>query len=97
MVLCACNSDHTEVKLVSPPASSLPGDRVKFPGFNGEPVPAAQIAKKKILEKLGPQVFCVELILFELNIVKILKNAYFSASHRFEWNSSLGKLPFHHR
>lgn len=55
MVLCACNADHSAVKLVQPPADAAPGDRVTFPGFTGEPASAAQVAKKKILEKLAPQ------------------------------------------
>ena len=54
MVLCACNSDHTVVKLVEPPSSALPGDRITFPGYTSEPAPANQVAKKKILEKLAP-------------------------------------------
>lgn len=55
MVLCASNADHTVVKLVVPPENSKPGDRVTFPGYNGEPAPANQVAKKKIFEKLAPQ------------------------------------------
>ena len=54
MVLCACNPDHTVVKLVEPPANSTPGDKISFPGYTGEPAPANQVAKKKILEKLAP-------------------------------------------
>ena len=56
MVLCACNEDHTVVRLVEPPAGALPGDRVMFTGFTGEPATAAQVAKKKLLEKLAPLV-----------------------------------------
>ena len=56
MVLCAVNSDHTVIKLLEPPLSAAVGDRVSFPGFVGEPAPAAQLAKKKILEKLAPGV-----------------------------------------
>lgn len=54
MVLCAANADHTAVALIEPPASSKAGDRVTFDGYSGEPAPAAQVAKKKILEKVAP-------------------------------------------
>lgn len=56
MVLCACNADHSEVKLLDPPASASIGDRVTFPGYSGEPAQPNQVAKKKILEKLAPMV-----------------------------------------
>lgn len=55
MVLCASNDDHTAVKFVEVPATANPGDRVVFPGFEkGEPATPAQMAKKKIFEKLAP-------------------------------------------
>ena len=56
MVLCASNADHTAVQLVDPPVTSMPGDRVTFKGFEGEPATPAQVAKKKIFEKLAPDV-----------------------------------------
>ena len=57
MVLCASNDDHTAVKFVEVPATASPGDRVVFPGFEkGEPATPAQMAKKKIFEKLAPDV-----------------------------------------
>jgi len=56
MVLCACNEDHTVVRLLEPPQDAVAGDRVTFPGFTGEPALATHVAKKKILEKLAPQV-----------------------------------------
>lgn len=56
MVLCAVKNNHSEVKLVEPPASAQVGDRVAFPGFTGEPAPPAHMAKKKILESLAPMV-----------------------------------------
>jgi aminoacyl tRNA synthase complex-interacting multifunctional protein 1 len=59
MVLCAVSKDHSAIKIVEPPAESVPGERIKFPGFDGEPASASQVAKKKILEKLAPQVRCV--------------------------------------
>ncbi|XP_050217226.1 probable methionine--tRNA ligase [Mercurialis annua] len=36
MVLAASNSDNTKVELVDPPASAVVGERVTFPGFEGE-------------------------------------------------------------
>lgn len=54
MVLCAVNADHSVVKLVSPPLEAAPGDRVTFPGFDGAPASASEVAKKKVLEGLAP-------------------------------------------
>lgn len=56
MVLCASNDEHTVVQLVDPPEGSRPGDQVTFEGFSGEPATPAQVAKKKIFEKLAPEV-----------------------------------------
>jgi len=55
-VLCAVSADHTAIKLVEPPAGAAAGERITFPGYTGEPASASAVAKKKILEKLGPQV-----------------------------------------
>eukprot|EP01039_Chlorochromonas_danica_P010118 gene10118-11200_t len=54
MVLCACNSDHSQVALVEVPADAKVGERVLFPGFSSEPATPAQMVKKKILETLAP-------------------------------------------
>jgi aminoacyl tRNA synthase complex-interacting multifunctional protein 1 len=59
MVLCASNSDHTEVKLVSPPVEAKVGERVTVPDFDfegeaAEPMKENKIGKKKIFEKLAP-------------------------------------------
>ena len=54
MVLCASNDDHTKVEFVVPPEGSQLGERVTFEGFEGEPEPENKIAKKKIFEKLSP-------------------------------------------
>jgi methionine--tRNA ligase beta chain len=54
MVLCACNDDHTVVKLLQPPAAAAIGERVVFIGFKGEPATPSVMAKKKVLEKLAP-------------------------------------------
>lgn len=54
MVLCATNADHTAVELVIPPEGVKIGERVTFEGLTGEPEPENKVAKKKILEKLAP-------------------------------------------
>lgn len=51
MVLAASNSDHTKVELVEPPQSALVGERVTFPGFEGEPDDVLN-PKKKVWETL---------------------------------------------
>lgn len=54
MVLCASNSDHTAVEFVTPPEGAKIGERVTFEGLSGDPEPENKVAKKKILEKLAP-------------------------------------------
>lgn len=62
MVLCASNKDHTEVKLVAPPADAAIGERVTVPDFSfdgeteedGKPFAENKIGKKKILDRLAP-------------------------------------------
>jgi len=55
MVLCSSNADHTKVEIVSPPQGSKIGERVIFEGFEGkDPEPENKVAKKKIFEKLAP-------------------------------------------
>eukprot|EP00262_Sarcandra_glabra_P020927 TRINITY_DN8529_c0_g2_i4.p1 TRINITY_DN8529_c0_g2~~TRINITY_DN8529_c0_g2_i4.p1 ORF type:complete len:812 (+),score=143.20 TRINITY_DN8529_c0_g2_i4:37-2436(+) len=49
MVLAASNEDHTVVELVDPPESAPVGERVTFPGFDGEPDDVLN-PKKKIWE-----------------------------------------------
>jgi hypothetical protein len=58
MVLCAVSKDHSVVRLLDVPDQAKPGDRVTFPGFPADSVPAtpAQMVKKKILEGLAPGV-----------------------------------------
>ncbi|XP_065862785.1 probable methionine--tRNA ligase [Euphorbia lathyris] len=51
MVLAASNSDHTKVELVDPPESAIVGERVTFPGFEGEPDDVLN-PKKKVWETL---------------------------------------------
>jgi len=55
MVLCASNADHTAVECMEPPEDAAIGTRIVFEGFTeGEPEPENKIAKKKIFEKLAP-------------------------------------------
>ncbi|CAK9141428.1 unnamed protein product [Ilex paraguariensis] len=49
MVLAASNSDHSKVELVDPPESAPVGERVVFPGFEGEPDDVLN-PKKKVWE-----------------------------------------------
>mmetsp|Transcript_25709 Transcript_25709/g.57416 ORF Transcript_25709/g.57416 Transcript_25709/m.57416 type:complete len:441 (+) Transcript_25709:18-1340(+) len=55
MVLCASNADHTAVECMEPPEDAAIGERIKFEGYmEGEPEPENKIAKKKIFEKIAP-------------------------------------------
>ena len=54
MVLCAVGEGHGTVKILEPPSSAAIGERVIFPGHEGEPASASQVAKKKILEGILP-------------------------------------------
>eukprot|EP00163_Fabomonas_tropica_P031933 TRINITY_DN7797_c0_g1_i1.p1 TRINITY_DN7797_c0_g1~~TRINITY_DN7797_c0_g1_i1.p1 ORF type:complete len:367 (+),score=138.03 TRINITY_DN7797_c0_g1_i1:109-1101(+) len=53
MVLCATSPDGATVEFVEPPAGVKPGDRVSFPGQDGEPLPELP-KKQKIWEKVQP-------------------------------------------
>ena len=52
MVLCASNEDS--VVFVDPPADAAIGTRVMCEGFDGEPATENQVGKKKILDKVFP-------------------------------------------
>ena len=56
MVLCASNADHTAVEFVVPPADTKVGERVTFEGIDPDkaPEPENKVAKKKVFEKLAP-------------------------------------------
>ena len=54
MVLCASNADHTAVEFAVPPEGAAVGERLAFEGYDGEPEPENKIAKKKMFEKLAP-------------------------------------------
>ncbi|CAM8921188.1 unnamed protein product [Rhodiola kirilowii] len=51
MVLAASNIDGTKVELVEPPETAIVGERVTFPGFDGEPDSMLN-PKKKVWETL---------------------------------------------
>lgn len=54
MVLCASNADHTAVEFAVPPEGAKIGERVTFEGYDGEPEAENKVAKKKMFEKLAP-------------------------------------------
>jgi len=59
MVLCASNSDHTDVRLVNPPIDAKVGERITIPDFDFEgedakPFAENKFGKKKIFEKIAP-------------------------------------------
>lgn len=53
LVLCTSNSDHTVVDFVVPPEGAAVGERVMFPGFEGEPEDVLN-PKKKQLDAVSP-------------------------------------------
>ena len=54
MVMCASNADHTAVVFAVPPEGAKIGERVTFDGIEGEPEPENKVAKKKMFEKIAP-------------------------------------------
>lgn len=54
MVMCASNDDHTKVEFAVPPEGAKIGERVMFEGHDGEPEAENKVAKKKMFEKLAP-------------------------------------------
>mmetsp|Transcript_9429 Transcript_9429/g.14007 ORF Transcript_9429/g.14007 Transcript_9429/m.14007 type:complete len:472 (+) Transcript_9429:57-1472(+) len=54
MVLCASNADHTSVEFAVPPEDAAIGERVMFDSFEGDPEAENKMNKKKILEKVAP-------------------------------------------
>jgi aminoacyl tRNA synthase complex-interacting multifunctional protein 1 len=54
MVICASNADHTKVEFAVPPEGAKIGERVMFEGCEGEPEAENKVAKKKMFEKLAP-------------------------------------------
>ena len=54
MVMCASDEAHTTVDFVVPPAGAPNGERVRFAGFEGEPVEVL-VPKKKMFEACAPK------------------------------------------
>lgn len=59
MLMCASTDDHSMGALIDPPADAKIGERVTFPGYEGEPATAAQVQKKKYLELALPVRFVI--------------------------------------
>ncbi|KAL3681854.1 hypothetical protein R1sor_024810 [Riccia sorocarpa] len=59
MVLAASNADHTQVELVTPPEEAKIGERVVFPGYEGEPDEVLN-PKKKVWETVQPDLATTE-------------------------------------
>eukprot|EP01018_Ginkgo_biloba_P028836 Gb_31125 [translate_table: standard] len=73
MVLAASNEDHTIVELVSPPEDASVGERVRFPGFEGEPDEVLN-PKKKVWETVQPDLHTTT------DLVACYKDAPFTTS-----------------
>lgn len=57
MVLCASSTDsngNVKVQLIVPPDGAQVGERITVDGFNGEPATENQVMKKKMLDKIFP-------------------------------------------
>lgn len=54
MVMCASNADHTKVEFAVPPEGAKIGERVMFEDCEGDPEAENKVAKKKMFEKLAP-------------------------------------------
>eukprot|EP00551_Chaetoceros_affinis_P009560 CAMPEP_0203674694 /NCGR_PEP_ID=MMETSP0090-20130426/16872_1 /ASSEMBLY_ACC=CAM_ASM_001088 /TAXON_ID=426623 /ORGANISM="Chaetoceros affinis, Strain CCMP159" /LENGTH=617 /DNA_ID=CAMNT_0050540639 /DNA_START=198 /DNA_END=2048 /DNA_ORIENTATION=- len=54
MVLCAASEDGSKVEFIEPPADAEIGERVMCEGYDGEPATENQILKKKMLDKIFP-------------------------------------------
>jgi len=73
MVLAASNHDHTQVELLIPPEGSIPGERVSFEGFSGEPDEQLN-PKKKVWETIQPELSTDE------SCIALYKNTPFKTS-----------------
>ncbi|BBN15558.1 methionyl-tRNA synthetase [Marchantia polymorpha subsp. ruderalis] len=73
MVLAASNADHTKVELVTPPEGAQIGERVTFPGYEGEPDEVLN-PKKKIWETVQPELATTE------ELVAVYKDVPFTTS-----------------
>jgi len=59
MVLCSSNEEHTEVNIIAAPIDAKIGERVTVPGWDfegeeGQPFKENKLGKKKVFEKLMP-------------------------------------------
>lgn len=54
MVVCASNADHSVVELLKVPDGAKVGERVMFEGFDGEFAGPGPMTKKKVFEKVQP-------------------------------------------
>ncbi|KAF9601162.1 hypothetical protein IFM89_017110 [Coptis chinensis] len=72
MVLATSNDDHTKVELVDPPYSVPVGERVKFPGFQGEPING--YVNLNVFEKLQADLHT------DMELVACYKDAPFTTS-----------------
>ena len=54
MVMCASDSEGN-IRFVEPPADAAIGERVMVEGYDGEPATENQVIKKKMLEKVFPE------------------------------------------
>ncbi|KAG6546532.1 hypothetical protein Mapa_012081 [Marchantia paleacea] len=73
MVLAASNADHTEVELVTPPEGAQIGERIMFPGHEGEPDEVLN-PKKKVWETVQPDLATTE------ELVAVYKDVPFTTS-----------------
>jgi len=73
MVLAASDSSHTQVELLIPPSGSVPGERVIFEGFTGEPEEQLN-PKKKVWETIQPNFSTTD------DCVAVFKNIPFKTS-----------------
>lgn len=60
MLMCACTDDHSAGALIDPPADAKIGERVFFPGYEGEAATSAQVQKKKYLENALPVISLID-------------------------------------
>jgi len=73
MVLAASNSEHNQVELLTPPNGCVPGERVSFEGFTGEPEEQLN-PKKKVWETVQPEFSTTD------ECVAVYKNVPFKVS-----------------
>ncbi|KAL3904850.1 MAG: hypothetical protein SGARI_004732, partial [Bacillariaceae sp.] len=55
MVLCAASEDGSKVEFIEPPVNAKVGERISVSGYDGEPATENQVIKKKMLDKIFPE------------------------------------------